>query len=404
MKRNYFSVLFFIKKTKLLKSGEAPVCLRITVNGSRAEVQIKRSIDVKRWDNRKECSSGKEHKDLELNHYLDTVRSKILKIHRELEIDNKPITAEIIKQLYYGKDNSPKMLLVVFAEHNQKCRELLGKEYVLGTVLRYERTVKYLSEFLRSKYNCSDIPLRELNNAFVTGFEHFIKTEKSCAQNAAIKYLKNLKRIVRLSLANNWMNTDPFAEIRFKQTQSNREFLVEEEIVALLKKEFTIERLEVVRDIFVFCCFSGLAFTDVQHLTAEHIIKDNNGEYWIRKPREKTDNMCNIPLLDIPFQLIEKYKDHPEAARKGVCFPVPSNQRMNSYLKEIGNLCGITKPLTTHVARHSFACMTLANKVSIESIAKMLGHNDIRTTKIYAKVLDRTISEEMQTLKQKFAI
>lgn len=404
MKRNYFSVLFFIKKTKLLKNGEAPVCLRITVNGHRAEVQIKRSIEVKKWNNQKECSSGKERKDLELNHYLYTVRSKILQIHRELEMDDKPITAEIIKQLYYGKDDTPKMLLVVFTEHNQKCRELLGKEYVLGTVLRYERTVKYLSEYLKQEYNRSDIPLRELNNAFVIGFEHFIKTEKACAQNATIKYLKNLKRIVRLALANNWINTDPFAEIRFKQTQSNREFLVEEEIVALLKKEFEIERLKVVRDIFVFCSFTGLAFTDVQHLTPEHIICGNNGEYWIRKPREKTDNMCNIPLLDIPLQLIEKYKSHPETQTKGVCFPVPSNQRMNSYLKEIATCCGITKPLTTHVARHSFACLTLANKVSIESIAKMLGHNDIRTTKIYARVLDRTISEEMQTLKQKFTV
>lgn len=179
-------------------------------------------------------------KDLELNHYLDTVRSKILQIHRELEMDSKLITAEIIKQLYYGKDNTPKMLLVVFAEHNQKCRELLGKEYVLGTVLRYERTVKYLSEYLKHEYNCCDIPFRELNNAFITGFEHFIKTEKACAQNATIKYLKNLKRIVRLALANNWMSVDPFAEIHFKQTHSNREFLVEEEIVTLLKKECII--------------------------------------------------------------------------------------------------------------------------------------------------------------------
>lgn len=404
MKRNYFSILFFIKKTKLLKNGEAPVCLRITVNGHRAEVQIKRSVESKKWNCKKECSSGKDRKDSELNHYLDTVRSKVLQIHRELEMDGKPITAEIIKQLYYGKDNTPKMLLLVFAEHNQKCRELLGKEYVLGTVLRYERTVKYLSEYLKQKYKISDIPLCELNNAFITGFEHFVKTEKACAQNAAIKYLKNLKRIVRLALANKWMNIDPFAEIRFKQTQSNREFLVEEEITVLLKKEFEIPRLEVVRDIFIFCTFTGLAFTDVQHLTPKHLVYGNNGEYWIRKPREKTDNMCNIPLLDIPLQLIEKYKNHPESAMKGVCFPVPSNQRMNSYLKEIADVCGIQKPLTTHLARHSFACMTLANKVSIESIAKMLGHNDIRTTKIYAKVLDRTISEEMQTLKQKFII
>ena len=151
-------------------------------------------------------------------------------------------------------------------------------------------------------------------------------------------------------------------------------------------------------------CFTGLAFTDVQHLTPEHIICDNKGEYWIRKPREKTNNMCHIPLLEIPLQLINKYRNHPECERKNIIFPVPTNQRMNSYLKEIADICGLKKNLTTHIARHSFACIALANKVSMESIAKMLGHTDIKTTKIYAKILDRTISEEMQTLRQKFAV
>lgn len=403
MKRNYFSVLFFIKKTKLLKNGEAPICMRITVNGIRAEIQIKRSVDVKKWNAKKEYAKGSDKKEQELNHYLDTVRTKILQIHRELEIDGKPITAEIIKQKFYGGNDAPKMLLDVFKEHNHKCRELLDKDYVLGTVLRYERTVRYLSEYMKKKYNTSDIPFRDLNNSFVLEFEHFIKAEKQCAQNATVKYLKNLKRIVRLALANKWMDTDPFAEIQFKQTQSNREFLIEEEIKVLIEKEFTIERLNIVRDIFVFCSFTGLAFTDVQHLTPNHIMCDNNGEYWIRKPREKTDNMCNIPLLPIPQQILERYKNHPECQKSGKVLPVPSNQRMNSYLKEIADTCGITKKLTTHTARHSFACLTLANKVSIESIAKMLGHTDIRTTKIYAKVLDRTISDEMQVLKQKFA-
>lgn len=171
-----------------------------------------------------------------------------------------------------------------------------------------------------------------------------------------------------------------------------------------MPKEFTIPRLEVVRDIFVFCCMTGLAFSDVQHLTPQHIIRSVNGEYWIRKPREKTDNMCNIPLLEIPLAIIEKYRSRPECMKEDVILPVPSNQRMNSYLKEIADICGIMKPLTTHIARHTFACLAVANKVSMESIAKMLGHSDIRTTKIYAKILDRTVSEEMQTLRRKFAV
>ena len=404
MQRNYFSILFFIKKTKLLKNGEAPICLRITVNGKRAEVQIKRSIEVGKWNAKKECANGKERKYQELNHYLETVRTKVLQIHRLLEQDNKPITADILKRRYYGEGESPKMLLEVFNDHNKKCRDLLGKDFVLGTVLRYERTIRYLSEYMKQAYRMADIPLKDITDEFIRGFEHYLKTNKPCSQNATVKYLKNLKKIIRLALANHWIVVDPFFEIRLRQTATNRAFFLEEEIKVLMNKEFTIPRLETVRDIFIFCCFTGLAFSDVQHLTAEHIIRGVNGEYWIRKPREKTDNMCNIPLLEIPRMIIEKYRNHPECVKGGVILPVPSNQRMNSYLKEIADVCGITKPLTTHIARHTFACLAVANKVSMESIAKMLGHSDIRTTKIYAKILDRTVSDEMQTLRQKFAV
>lgn len=384
MERNYFSILFFIKRTKLLKNGEAPICLRITVNGKRAEVQIKRSVEVNKWNNQKECAIGRDNKTLELNHYLETVRTKILRIHRQLEQDNKPITAEILKCHYYGESETPKMLLEVFKEHNQKCSELIGKDYVRATVMYYERTARYLSEFIKQNHRLSDIPLKDIDYNFIQAFEHFVKTVKNCQQNATVKHLKNFKRIIRIALLNHWIISDPFAEIHFKQTPTNRDFLLEEELQLILRKQFNIPRLETVKDIFIFCLITGLAFTDVQHLTPEHILCDNKGEYWIRKPREKTTNMCNIPLLEIPLKLIDKYKHHPECERKNIVFPVPSNQRMNSYLKEIADLCGIKKNLSTHVARHSFTCIALANKVSMESIAKMLGHSNIKTTKIYA--------------------
>ena len=380
MQRNYFTILFFIKKSKLLKNGEAPICMRITVNGQRAEIQIKRSVEVSKWNSQKECTAGKDRKAMELNHYLDTVRTKVLKIHRELEQDGKPITADILKRRYYGEGDSPKMLLEVFREHNRKYRELMGKDYVAGTVLRYERTARYLEELLQKEYGMNDIPLKEINHEFITKFEHYVKTEKSCAQNAAVKYLKNLKKIIKAALVNKWITDDPFLEIHFKQTRTNRAFLTEEELGILLKKEFTIPRLQTVRDIFVFCALTGLAFTDVQHLRHDHIIKDGNGEYWIRKAREKTDNMCDIPLLDIPRMILEKYKGHPECMKKGVLLPVPSNQRMNSYLKEIADTCGITKPLSTHVASHSKFFYLL--NISELSILKNVTANDLETSYI----------------------
>ena len=263
MERNYFSILFFIKRTKLLKNGEAPICLRITVNGKRAEVQIKRSVEVNKWNSQKECVTGRDNKTLELNHYLETVRTKILRIHRQLEQDNKPVTAEILKQQYYGESGAPKMLLEVFKEHNQKCSELIGKDYVQYTVLRYERTARYLTEFVKENYRLSDIPIKEIDYTFIQNFEYFVKTTKNCQQNAAIKYLKNLKHIVKIALVNQWIKTDPFVEIHFKQTPSNRDFLLEEEVQIILRKQFNVPRLEIVKDIFTFCCFTFVALTNV---------------------------------------------------------------------------------------------------------------------------------------------
>lgn len=219
-----------------------------------------------------------------------------------------------------------------------------------------------------------------------------------------MKYLKNLKKIIKTALIKKWITDDPFAEIHFKQTKCNREFLNEMELRKIINKDFDIQRLQTVRDIFIFCCFTGLAFTDVKNLKKEHFVQADNGEWWIRKAREKTDNMCDIPLLDIPRLILEKYQSNPICNEKGLLLPVPSNQRMNSYLKEIADVCGIQKNLSTHIARHTFASLAIANKVSLESIAKMLGHTDIRTTRIYAKIMNSTIANEMKVLQNKFAI
>ncbi len=233
MQRNYFSILFFIRRTRLLKNGEAPIGLRVTVNGQRAEMQIKRSVAEKCWNASKGCVVGKDRKAQELNQYLESVRTKIYQIHRELLQDDKPITAFTIMRKLNGEGEAPKMLLEVFREHNKKYRELIDRDYVEGTVLRYERTVRYLEEMLQSQYSLKDIPLKELNHEFILNFEHFVKVQKNCAQNATVKYLKNLKKITRLALANKWITDDPFSEIRFHQTQNNRDFLTEEELNAV---------------------------------------------------------------------------------------------------------------------------------------------------------------------------
>ena len=403
VKRNTLSVLFIIKKSKLLKNGEAPVCMRITVNRRVAEVMIKRSIPVDLWNQKKECSKGKDRVATELNHYINTVRAKVLQIHRKLEIDNKSITADIIKDCFYGRDKVQRSLLEVYAEHNEKCRALIGKEYTESTVTKFDTSINRLKEYIRSNYHRDDIMLAELDGQFIRDFDFWLKTDKHCQNNSALKHLKNLKKVIRIALANDWIKKDPFYGIHFKQDEVNVEFLSREELDILMNKEFTIKRLEQVRDVFVFCCFTALAFVDVQQLSREHLIKDNNGALWIRKARQKTNQMCNVPVLSIPQRILRKYEDNAECIKKGVLLPVISNQRMNAYLKEIADLCGITKRLTTHVARHTAATIVfLANDVSMENVSKILGHSNIRMTQHYARVLDSSIMRDMINVEKAF--
>lgn len=402
-RKSTFSVLFFIKRKKLLKNGDAPVYMRITIDGRFLETSLKRGVNSKLWNEKKQRSTGRDRLSLELNDYLDTTLTRIYRIHQQLIDECKPVNPQTVMNAYQGRMEQPKMLREVFRQENAKYRQLLEiGDVVLGTVLRYERTERYLGEYMKKNYNVEDMPFRAIDNEFVRNFHIFLKVDKKAEQNTANKYCKNLKKIVRLALDNNWMEVNPFQGIKFSAKVTTREFLSEKELTTLMKKDFEVERLNVVRDIFVFCSLTGLAFSDVAALRPEHISVDDEGNYWIHKARQKTKNMCSIPYLESARAIAEKYREHPTCVAKGVVLPVLSNQRMNSYLTEIADCCGIKKSLTTHIARHSFACLALANGVSMEIIARMLGHSDIKTTKIYAKVVDKSIAEQMGGLAAKF--
>lgn len=247
-------------------------------------------------------------------------------------------------------------------EHNEQCRALVGKDFALITVRRYESCTRYLAELIKLKYNKEDLPITEVNGELVRAFEFYLKTEKNCQQNTVIRYMKCLKKIINLALANEWIEKNPFASIKFHEKEVVREFLTMDELMIIYQKKFELPRLALVRDVFIFAAFTGLAFIDVQQLAAEHIVQDNNGHYWIRKTRQKTNNMCNIPLLDIPLAILKKYENHPTCIKRGVLLPVPCNQNMNSYLKEIADVCGIQKHLSTHVARHIIPSYSLKAK------------------------------------------
>lgn len=356
MKRDSFRVLFFLKKTKLLKNGEASVCMRITVNGTRVENNIRKSIDPALWSQAKETARGKSRRACDLNTYIEEARIKLYQIFCELEQQNRPVTAHLLQELFFGQEKPEEVrtLLGTMQEHNDQCRALVGTDYALITVRRYESCRRYLAELIRQRYGKEDLPLTEVNGELVRAFAFYLKTEKGCQQNTVIRYMKCLKKITNLARANDWMAKDPFLGIRFHEKEVVREFLTMDELQTIYRKEFPLERLTLVRDVFIFAAFTGLAFIDVQQLAPEHIVRDNNGNLWIRKPRQKTKNMCNIPLLDIPQEILCKYADHPTCRKKGVLLPVPCNQKMNSYLKEIADICDPQE--SDHALRQALVC------------------------------------------------
>ncbi|WP_081852609.1 site-specific integrase [Prevotella sp. 10(H)] len=398
--RNSFKVSFFIKKNQLLKNGDAAVSLRITVNGQREELRTKKSINPALWSQAKECSRARDKVSRDLNEYILNSKMKLINIYQELEESGKAISATILKNKFFGMDNEDrKTLIAFFNEHNEKCRQLIGIDYVDITVRRYECCARYLKELIQKKYGEDDLLLREVKGELVRDFEFFMKTEKGCQQNTFIRYMKCFKKVINLAIANEYITRNPFAGIKFHEVPVNKEFLTLEELNRLSEKEFKIDRLELVRDVFLFCCFTGLAFIDVYNLRKEHLVTDNKGNLWILKTREKTSNMCNIPLLTIPKEILDKYEEHPLCQLKGVLLPVMCNQKMNDYLREIGEICGIDKKITFHTARHTAALVVfLANDVSLPNVAKMLGHFSTRMTQHYAKVLDSSIIRDMKNV------
>ncbi|MEI7597262.1 MAG: site-specific integrase [Bacteroidota bacterium] len=398
MKRNSFSILFFVNRTRPLKDGTIPICARITVNGERAQFVIQKSVAPDLWDSNSGTAKGNTKQAKEINNYLDLVKAKIKEHKLYLEEHNEPISAPIIKNRFMGIDNKSKTILEIYQEHNDKCKGLENIDFAPGTVKRYEISLNHVKTFIEIKYKKKDLFLYELNPMFISDFEYYLKKTKACGNNYTVKQLKNLKKIIRIALANKWMENDPFVNKKFHLENVDMAYLNEDELNRLMNKEFEIERLSQVKDIYLFCCFTGLAFVDVENLTNDELVEVNQ-QLWIKKKRQKTNNLFTVPLLEPAMKIINKYKDHPVCTKKGLVLPVMSNQRMNSYLKEIADLCTINKNLSTHTARHTFATtVTLTNNVSIEVVSKMLGHTSIKMTQKYARVVDDLISKDMNKL------
>lgn len=397
-----FSILFRIAKART-KNGKAPISVRITVNGQRAEIATHRNVSPFEWDAKSQLCTAKGSEAKELNNLLAVIKGKLVGCYGRLLATQEYITAEAIKRAYTGVVEKPRMLLEIIVQHNKDIEALIGQEYSRATWVKYETTRKHVKDFLLHKYKRTDVGLRELNIEFISDFDFYLKTQKKIDLNTNAKYIKNLKKIINECVAKNWLQKHPFLGYKLKTKRTERPYLSETELKNLEAKEFTIERLEHVRDMFVFSCYTGLAFIDVANLTKDSITIGIDGERWIYTSRQKTKTASRIPLLPPALAIIEKYKDHPQACNKMKLLPIPSNQKANAYLKEIADLCEIKKQLTFHIARHTFATtVALTNGVPIESVSKMLGHKKLQTTQHYAKILDKKVSADMQPLRDKF--
>lgn len=397
-----FRVSFFLKKAKLLKNGEASVAMRMTVDGQRVENNIRKSILPNLWDQSKERAKGTSAAAVDLNRFIEDARIRIHQIVTELQQTGAEINPLIVQQRFYGVGQVRKQertILQVIQDHNDEAKKLIGKDFVEITWRRYETMKRYLGELIKQKYGVDDLPLSDFTGEVIRAYEVYLKTEKDLCQNTLIRYMKALKKITNRCLANDWIQKDPFAGIKFREEPTEPEFLTLEEVDRIYNCNPGSKRLEVIKDMFLISAFTGLAFTDVSQLTEDHIVTDNDGNKWIRKPRQKTKQMSNIPLLDVPLAIIEKYQGDKKATKKGVLLPIPCNQVMNRYLKEIATICKINKHLTMHTARHTYATLCLSQGVSLKNVSKMLGHASVKMTERYARVLDSSIMRDMNSIR-----
>ena len=399
------SILFYIKRAKVNNLGVCPIYTRVTVNAKRFEFSTNKYINPDKWSSEGSKVKGTTEEARTINSHLDYLKNQVLEAEKKLFKKDISLNSENLKNELFGLAETKRMLVPIFQDHNNKIKELVGKEYAPGTLERYTTSLKHTIEFMQWKYNISDIDITKIDHAFITDYEFWLRSVRNCANNTAVKYLKNFNKIIKLCLANDWLDKNPFANYKSKVKEVERVYLTESEIQSIIEKEFKTERLSLVRDIFLFSCFTGLAYIDVKNLTKSHISFGIDGEKWIFTHRQKTESASKIPILSVTQMIIDKYENHPQCNNEDKLLPILSNQKMNAYLKEIAGICEIEKELTFHIARHTFATtVTLTNGVPIESVSKMLGHKNLRTTQHYAKVLDRKVSEDMAVLKNKFSL
>lgn len=395
-----FKVSYYLRSNYKNKEGKSPVMLRIFLNSELMNLgSTKIFVSASKWSNSTSRLKGRTHEALGVNARLGQIESQLMNIFEEHKNDDM-LTLDRIKSIYLGKDREFRSFLPIFDLFIEEvAAKVENKKLSKESMQKYTVLRRHFAEFLKIKYERDDITLTEFTGSVIHDFEIYLLTVVKLASNTTTKKLKTLKTITLYADKRGLLPIDPFANHRFHLKPTDRGFLTDNEIMRISKKDFTkIPRLDFVRDMFIFSCFTGLAYIDVANLKPENVVLLDDKE-WIMTKRQKTSVEANILLLDIPKKIIKKYSH--TSYKDGKLFPILSNQKMNAYLKEIGDLCGIKKKLTYHLARHTFATMSLSKGVPMESVSKMLGHTNIKTTQIYARITNKKVEHDMEELASK---
>jgi len=402
MENQKFFVSFWLNPSRQ-QDGKSKLYIRIAIDGRRAEIATSYFIKRSDWDNAHFQVKPKAPHSVLINGFIDHTTNVIKKHFLSYAAFGKTISAKELKDLFLGKEEKvePKSLMDAFAYHKVKMESMIHVGKVAKTTLaKYNYCQGKVERFLQYRFKKKDLLLTELSLKFVTEFEHFLLVNERMQTNSAHKYIVNLKRIINVAVSVEWMPKNPFDNFRCSYTNPEREILTQTELDTMQHKLILMPRLAEVRDVFLFCCYTGFAYSDIYKFERDAITIGMDGDYWLSTIRQKTGTRESVPLLPLALEIINRYKEHPVCVKFNKLLPVNSNQKYNAYLKEIAEICGIKKTLTSHMARHTFATtVTLSNGVPLETVSKMLGHTKLSTTQIYAKVLDTKVSHDMGALK-----
>lgn len=396
--RNTFKVLFYIKKNAPLRNGNAPIMGRITINGQRTQLSTRLSVASQLWDVSQGRVIGRGAAVTQINEQLSSIRCHIETCYNRLFYNQVFITPQMVKEMYLGVDRRTEMLLDFFRQHNEEFHHLVGISRSKATYYKYRCVYAHLERYVQNKYNRKDIMFKELDKGFITGFHAYIVQDCSCKKNTTWIYMIALKHIFMLAHSRGYLGRDLFANYKLHSEFVERNYMSISEIDCMMNFKTNNKTLELMRDAYLFSCFTGLSYIDLRELTPHNIRQDKN-QLWISTTRRKTGSEVNVRIFSVSQAILTKYTS--QVSNEPI-FRLPSNSWCNTCLNKIATMAGITKRITFHTARHTFATtITLSQGVAIETISKLLGHRNIKTTQIYATITHARLDSEMERLSKR---